>query len=68
MGKHTLKIGTDLRMMRVNVFEGRNASEYSFSRGMTQGPNPNQSSTTAGNGFASLLLGTGSSGQPAGQL
>lgn len=30
---------------------------------MTQGPNPNQSSTTAGNGFASLLLGTGSGGQ-----
>src|SRR4029453_124386 len=63
MGKHTLKVGTDIRMMRVNVFEGRNASEYSFSRSMTQGPNPKQSSTTAGNGLASLLLGTGSSGQ-----
>ncbi len=62
MGKHTIKTGVDLRMMRVNVFEGRNASEYSFGRGMTQGPNPNQSSSTAGNGFASLLLGTGSSG------
>jgi hypothetical protein len=62
MGKHTVKVGTDLRLMRVNVFEGRNASQYSFSRGMTQGPNPNQSSTTAGNGLASLLLGTGSSG------
>jgi hypothetical protein len=61
-GKHTLKAGVDLRMMRVNVFEGRNASEYSFGRGMTQGPNPSQSSSTAGNGFASLLLGTGSSG------
>jgi hypothetical protein len=61
-GKHTRKIGVDLRMMRVNVFEGRNASEYSFGRGMTQGPNPTQSSSTAGNGFASLLLGTGSSG------
>lgn len=62
MGKHTLKMGTDLRMMRVNVNEGRNASSYSFSRGMTQGPNPTQSSATAGNGFASLLLGAGSSG------
>lgn len=61
-GKHTMKAGTDIRMMRVNVFEGRNASEYSFTRGMTQGPNPTQSSTTAGNGFASLLLGTGASG------
>lgn len=62
-GSHNMKAGADIRMMRVHVFEGRNASEYSFGRGMTQGPNPNQSSTTAGNGFASLLLGTGSSGQ-----
>lgn len=62
MGKHTFKTGTDIRMMRVNVFEGRNASEYSFNRSMTQGPNPTQPSATAGNGFASLLLGTGSSG------
>jgi len=61
-GKHTMKFGADIRMLRVNVFEGRNASQYSFSRGMTQGPNPTQSSATAGNGFASLLLGTGSSG------
>jgi len=62
-GKHTFKFGTDIRLMRVNVNEGRNAGAFSFTRGMTQGPNPNQSSTTAGNGFASLLLGTGSSGQ-----
>lgn len=61
-GRHTLKAGTDLRMMRVNVFEARSATSYSFTRGMTQGPNPNQSSSTAGNGFASLLLGTGASG------
>ena len=62
MGKHTMKYGTDLRLMRVNVFEARSAGDYSFGRGMTQGPNPNQSSTTAGNGFASLLLGAGSGG------
>lgn len=62
-GSHTLKMGTDIRLMRVNVNEGRNASEYSFTRGMTQGPNPTQSSATTGNGFASMLLGTGSSGQ-----
>jgi hypothetical protein len=61
-GKHTLKTGTDLRMMRVNVFEARSATSYSFTRGMTQGPNPNQSSATAGNGFASLLMGTGAGG------
>lgn len=61
-GRHNFKTGVDLRMMRVNVFEARNATSYSFTRGMTQGPNPNQSSSTAGNGYASLLLGTGSSG------
>jgi len=62
MGKHSMKMGTDSRMMRVNVNEGRNASSYSFTRGMTQGPNGNQASATAGNGYASLLLGAGSSG------
>ena len=61
-GSHMVKTGVDLRLMRVNVNEGRNASAYSFSRGMTQGPNPSQSSSTAGNGLASLLLGAGSSG------
>ncbi len=61
-GKHTLKTGTEVRMFRVNVFEGRSASSYTFTRGMTQGPNPSQSSSTTGNGFASLLLGAGSAG------
>ncbi len=62
VGKHTVKTGVDSRMMRVNVNEGRSASDYSFSRSMSQGPNPSQSSSSAGNGFASLLLGTGNSG------
>ncbi len=62
MGKHNMRIGTDIRMMRVNVFEARAAGTFNFNRGMTQGPNPSQSSTTAGNGYASLLLGTGSGG------
>ncbi len=61
-GKHTLKFGTDSRMLRVHVFESRSASEYSFGAGMTQGPNPSQASSTAGNGYASMLLGTGSGG------
>lgn len=61
-GSHTMKAGVDLRMMRVNVFEARSASSYTFSRAMSQGPNPNQSSSSAGNGFASLLLGAGTSG------
>ena len=62
MGKHSMKIGTDTRLMRVNVFEARSSGDYSFGRGMTQGPNPSAASSSAGNGFASLLLGTGSGG------
>ncbi|HEY3288800.1 MAG TPA: TonB-dependent receptor, partial [Anaerolineae bacterium] len=62
VGKHTVKMGTDLRLMRVNVFEARSSCDYTLSRSMTQGPNPTQSSSSAGNGFASLLLGTGTGG------
>ncbi|MBI4891974.1 MAG: TonB-dependent receptor [Acidobacteria bacterium] len=61
-GKHTMKMGSEVRMLRVNTNEGRSAGSFSFSRGMTQGPNPTQSSSAAGNGFASFLLGAGSSG------
>ncbi len=61
-GRHSMKFGTDMRLFHVNVFEARSSGDYSFGRGMTQGPNPSQSSTTAGNGFASLLLGAGSGG------
>ena len=62
VGRHNMKVGTDIRMMRVNTNEARSASSYAFTRGMTQGPNPNTASSSAGNGFASMLLGTGSSG------
>ena len=62
MGRHTVKVGTDMRLMRVNVFEARSSGDYTLSRSMTQGPNPTQSSSSAGNGFASLLLGTGTGG------
>ena len=57
--KHTLKTGLDARMIRVNVWEARAAGTFNFSAGMTQGPNPNTASSTAGNAIASLLLGTG---------
>lgn len=60
--RHTLKSGVDLRLIRVNVWEARAAGSFSFSQGMTQGPNPNTASSTAGNGIASLLLGAGSGG------
>src|SRR4029077_799959 len=35
---------------------------YGFTRAMTQGPNPNTSSLAAGDGLATLLLGTPTSG------
>jgi hypothetical protein len=59
-GAHTMKFGFEGRMIRVNVWEARAAGTFSFSNGFTQGPNPNTASSTAGNGLASLLLGTGS--------
>ncbi|HEX4951026.1 MAG TPA: TonB-dependent receptor [Blastocatellia bacterium] len=61
-GNHSLKYGFEARPIRVNVWEARNAGQFNFNAGMTQGPNPNTASNTAGNGFASLLLGTGSTG------
>jgi hypothetical protein len=60
--KHTLKAGFDGRMLRVNVWEARAAGTFNFSAGMTQGPNPSTASSTAGNAIASLLLGTGTTG------
>jgi hypothetical protein len=60
-GSHTIKTGWEGRMIRVNNHEYRDTSgNYGFTAGFTQGPNPNAASSTAGNAFASLLLGTGS--------
>jgi hypothetical protein len=61
-GKHSLKMGYEGRMLRINVWEARAAATFGFTAGMTQGPNPNAASATAGYGFASFLLGAGSSG------
>lgn len=61
-GNHSAKYGFEARPIRVNVWEARNAGQFNFTAGMTQGPNPNTASNTAGNGLASLLLGTGSTG------
>ncbi len=61
-GKHNLKYGGEVRLIRVNVWEARNAGQFSFNAGMTQGPNPNAASSSAGYGFASFLLGTGTTG------
>ena len=57
--RHTVKIGLDARMIRVNVWEARASGTFNFSSAFTQGPNPNTASSTAGHSIASLLLGTG---------
>lgn len=61
-GDHNLKFGGEVRMIRVNVWEARNAGQFNFNAGFTQGPNPNAASSSAGFGFASFLLGTGTTG------
>ncbi len=61
-GAHSFKFGFEGRLIRVNVWEARAAGSFSFTAGFTQGPNPNTASSTAGNGAASLLLGTPGSG------
>ncbi|MGB2717728.1 MAG: TonB-dependent receptor [Vicinamibacterales bacterium] len=58
-GDHTMKVGFEGRMLRVNVWEARSAGTFNFRANETQGPNPTTASSTAGYGFASLLLGTG---------
>jgi hypothetical protein len=62
MGKHFVKMGFDGRQLRINVWEARNAAQFNFGAGQTQGPNPNAASATAGYGLASFLLGFGSGG------
>src|SRR5262245_49442745 len=61
-GKHNWKYGGEVRLIRVNVWEARNAGQFNFNAGMTQGPNPNAASSSAGYGFASFLLGAGGNG------
>jgi hypothetical protein len=60
-GRHTLNLGTDLRIYNQTPFQaGTPSGSYSFGPNFTQGPNPQTASLTAGNGLASLLLGYGS--------
>ena len=62
-GPHTLTMGTDVRLHRINLFNVTSASgSYSFAIAGTQGPNPNTAAATAGNAMASFLLGFGTSG------
>lgn len=61
-GKHNWKYGGEVRLIRVNVWEARSAGTFGFNAGFTQGPNPNTASNSAGLGFASFLLGAGTTG------
>ncbi len=62
-GKHELKMGVDMRLNLFNQVQGGDANgSYSFVQAMTAGPNPNSYSSSAGNAFASFLLGATSSG------
>ena len=62
-GRHTLILGTDIRLHLINYFNvTSSAGTFSFTQAQTQGPNPNTASAIAGNAVASFLLGAGNSG------
>ena len=62
-GRHTIVVGTDTRLHLINRLSVVNpGGTYKFAIAQTQGPNPNTASKTAGNAFASMLLGAGNSG------
>jgi hypothetical protein len=59
-GKHSIKTGLDARVNQAYEFSTfNNTGAFSFTQSFTQGPNANVPSAIGGNGFASLLLGTG---------
>lgn len=63
IGRHLIKLGGDARWLQSNPrFIGRPSGSFEFDRGMTQGPDPNRATSAAGHGFASFLLGYGSTG------
>ena len=61
-GAHTFKMGGNWGSNRWTQRAGPSGSTFNFSSSFTQGPNPTVSSSAAGLGFASFLLGTGDSG------
>jgi hypothetical protein len=61
VANHVIKFGGTFWLLQANDSEsGASTGSFSFSQGLTQGPNPNVASPTAGNSIASLLLGLGS--------
>lgn len=61
-GRQSIKAGGEYQVRQVNHTQGGNTGTYNFDQGFTQGPNPLSSSATAGNPFASFLLGMPSGG------
>lgn len=62
-GRHSIKVGGEWRTFTLGFAQfGSTPANFSFTRGMTQGPDPRVASAAAGDGFASFLLGTGTSG------
>lgn len=60
-GRHTFKFGLDQRLNHIgSSLKLYTSGLFQFSRGFTQGPNPNTTAANLGNGIASFLLGTGS--------
>ena len=62
-GRHTLKFGGDFRIIGMKLFaRGQPSGFFSFTRGFTQGPDPNSGAANTGDAIASLLLGFPASG------
>lgn len=60
IGRHTLNFGGEFRILANNDNQvGRATGAFSFGTNFTQGPNALTASSTAGDGFASFLLGLG---------
>ena len=62
-GRHSLKAGFDYRRLMLDFYNiGQASGSFTFTRGFTQGPNPNAATTAGGNELASMLLGATSGG------
>ncbi|MDR3717285.1 MAG: TonB-dependent receptor, partial [Bryobacteraceae bacterium] len=60
-GSHVLKFGATGWLLQANDAEsGSSTGNYTFTQALTQGPNPNAATSTAGNSIASMMLGLGS--------
>ncbi|MBY0504949.1 MAG: TonB-dependent receptor [Bryobacteraceae bacterium] len=67
VGRHTMKVGTEFRLLNSNVASlGANATgAFNFDQGFTRGPNPQVAGVNLGQGLASFLLGLPSGGSVA---